>query len=713
MDSGTNPPPSSDSTTDTNPVEEDELYDISNPLAPDEIFESELIDGTINIDVVRRDEEVADPLQASRTRAVPRAVSEESQTASTLDEPLAKLPIVDVHCHIHGVSLSKTKSAVDKFEKHGLFNGNDLRSEKKRQAYVKALSEYYAKGEESYTVKVVQARRFGHWNFKDDPWVAKKIINSTQRFQDATDRQDIGNPIIVTPMLLDFGYTPLGTSIASKAAKAKGSGDSMTETEARKEETADTGISYFSKSPRSEKHHRFFTRSDAAIRHQVEVLHLMAKLWPGQILPFCPFDPRRPNGLDIVKAAMDTQSYVGVKLYARCGWMPYNNAAMHGEEVGQTLDERLDEFYTYVTANDIPILNHTSPTGHPPDGALVFPWRFTAEANDTDRAAAAAFSPVGYPPAHWTKPDRYRRDRTKSQKSLEKMRYEITGFGFYCLYDQLTTSPYAWEPVLKTYPKLRLCFAHFGSKLAVYANPRYGINTQAAKEDCDLLLQKNPMVAGATGDRSFKDYFVKGAIHIRNDHKIRDDHAKESAAELLAPKTAWGDFLDKWAAEYPLDWSAKITELVTRYDNVYTDLSYLTGSGASFTDLVEPIFRDALEQRGNAGKLYEKMMIGTDWYMTEISRLAPSDFWGLVENACKMDKARYDKLPPDEQRKRTKVWDRWATKNALTYLNIKPRLSGTGMDKLVNAYGCTMDQLPPWWKTLENFYDHPEPVEPP
>ena len=33
------------------------------------------------------------------------------------------------------------------------------------------------------------------------------------------------------------------------------------------------------------------------------------------------------------------------------------------------------------------------------------------------------------------------------------------------------------------------------------------------------------------------------------------------------------------------------------------------------------------------------------------------------------------------------------------------------MDKLVNAYGCTMDQLPPWWKTLENFYDHPEPVE--
>ena len=227
-------------------------------------------------------------------------------------------------------------------------------------------------------------------------------------------------------MLLDFGYTPLGTSIASKAAKAKGSGDSMTETEARKEETADTGISYFSKSPRSEKHHRFFTRSDAAIRHQVEVLHLMAKLWPGQILPFCPFDPRRPNGLDIVKAAMDTQSYVGVKLYARCGWMPYNNAAMHGEEVGQTLDERLDEF-TRTTANDILILNHTSPTGHPPDGALVF--------RGVSRRRMTRIGRRRRRIRRWGILRRTGRnrpvpaDRTKSQKSLEKM-LQITGFGF-------------------------------------------------------------------------------------------------------------------------------------------------------------------------------------------------------------------------------------------------------------------------------------------
>lgn len=707
-------------TTDTNPDTpttpregEDELHDLSSPRPPEELFETEFIDGPVNIDLIRRDEEVVDPLEASSTKAVPRATGNESQTASTLDEPLAKLPIVDVHCHIHGVSLSKSKQALKNFEQHGLFNGQDLSSQKKREAYVKSLSEYRAKSEEKYSVSFVKARQFGHWNFKDDPWVAKKILNSTQRFQDATDRHDIGNPVIITPMLLDFGYTPLGTSAASKAAKVKGSGNSMTEPDARKEEIADTKINYFSKTDRSASSHRFFTRDDGMLKHQIEILNLMAKLWPGQIMPFCPYDPRRPNGLDHVKAAMDTQAYVGVKLYARCGWMPYNNAAMHGPDVGDALDRRLDEFYTYVTENDIPVLNHTSPTGHPPEGALVFPWRFTDQANSMDRDEASAYSPVGYPPSNWTKPDRFVRGRTHKQKSIEKMNYELTAFGYYCLYDQFTTSPYAWELVLKLYPKLRLCFAHFGSKLAVYANPRYLIRSQAAAEDCDLLLQKNPMVAGATGDRTFKDYFVKGAVHIRRDNKIKDNDAQHAADTLLAPGTEWGDFLDKWAAAYPDDWSTKITELVTKYDNVYTDMSYLTGNGDSFNDLVRPVFQDALDQRAKAGRLFDKLMIGTDWYMTEISDLSPGDFWSLVENACMMDKSHFEELPKSEQQRRAKVWDHWATFNALRYLNVKPRLKNSGMDKLVNAYGCTMDQLPPWWKTLENFYDSPPKVEPP
>lgn len=693
------------------PEEREEIVDLVEPDEPETLFGNLFHDGSMDIDGVRSDETPAKPEELSTTQTVARATSDGSTTASTFDEQLAKLPIVDIHCHIHGVSLSRTKEALKSFNQHGLFQGNDLNNDKKRKAFQKSLADYYQKSEETYSSSLSSALQLGHWNFKDDPWVAKKILRSTQVYQDSTDLQDVGNPVIITPMLLDFGYTPLGTSVASKAAKVKGSGTSMTETEARAEEAKDTGIFYFSKSARSEKHHRFFTRDTAMFAHQIEVLHLMAKLWPGQIMPFCPYDPRRPDGLDHVKKAMDTQAYVGVKLYARCGWMPYYNGAMHGPEVGKILDDRLDQLYSYVTQNDIPILNHTSPTGHPPDGSIVFPWRMTGEATAKDREEAELQMMSGitaYPPSNWVKPDRFVKGRTPKQKSLEFMRYELTTFGYYCLYDQLTTSPYAWEPVLGLYPKLRLCFAHFGSKLGVYANPRYNVNSAAADADCELLLCKNPMVAGATGARKFRDYFEKGAILFRN-----DDHGAESAASLLIRDGDWDKWLTKWATAYPDDWNTRITKLVTQYDNVYTDISFITGNGSSFKDIVGPLFQDALEQRGGAGRLFDKCMIGTDWYMTEMANLSPGDFWRLVEKACGMDHATYTKLGEAERIKRLKVWEHWATKNALRYLNVKPRLSGSGMDRLVKAYGCTTDRLPAWWKTLEKFYDNPEKVEPP
>lgn len=712
MDNGPTQPETDDTTPLSSPGEEDGLFDLSEPEDPEQLFDEVLLDGFLDIDDVRDDDELAAPQEESATQTVARATGDESTTASTFDDPLPPLPIVDVHCHIHGVSLSRTKSSLRDFEQHGIFNGNDLNTEKKRKAYQKSVTNYYQKAEETYSASI-KALNLGHWNFRDDPWVAKKIIRSTQRFQDETDHFDVGHPIVITPMLLDFGYTPLGTSVASKASKVKGSGNSMKESEAREEEAEDTGIFYFSKNANSEKDHRFFTRDTDMFKHQIEVLHLMAKLWPGQIMPFCPYDPRRPDGLEHVKRAMDTQAYVGVKLYARCGWMPYNNGALHGEEVGATLDARLDELYAYVTENDIPILNHTSPTGHPPDGALVFPWRMTPEANQADRDAAQAFSPVNYPPTNWTKPDSFVRGRSKRDKSREKMAYELNSFGYYCLYDQLTTSPYAWEPVLANYPALRLCFAHYGSKLGIYAHPRHAPSSQACIEDCEQLLIKNPMVAGATGPRKFRDYFRKGAVYNRNNHKLSDDYAEDSALSLLAEGTPWGDWVAAWETAYPDDWSTRITKLITQYDNVYTDISFITGNGDSIEEIIGPVFEDALRQRADAGRLFDKCMIGTDWYMTELAALSPCDFWRLVQKSCKMDPALLENMPQAEQINRKKVWEQWASKNAFRYLNVKPRLDGAGMDKLVEAYGCETNKLPCWWNSLEEFYDNPEVIEPP
>jgi hypothetical protein len=294
------------------------------------------------------------------------------------------------------------------------------------------------------------------------------------------------------------------------------------------------------------------------------------------------------------------------------------------------------------------------------------------------------------------------------------MQYELTSYGYYCLYDQLTTSPYSWEPVLQNHPTLRLCFAHFGSKLGVYAHPRYNVNSHAAQEDCEELLIKNPIVAGATGHRTFKDYFKKGALYYRNDGKwIKDDHAEDSVETLFADGADWANWVDAWQTAYPKDWTSKITELVTDYENVYTDISFITGNGDSIPDIIGPLFDDAAFQRQDGKRLFDKCMIGTDWYMTELADLSPSDFWRLVQRSCKMDPEAFENVPEEDQPKRKKTWDYWASKNAFRYLNIKPRLNNTGMDKLVTAYGCEKNKLPIWWDALEQFYDDPEDVEPP
>ena len=56
----------------------------------------------------------------------------------------------------------------------------------------------------------------------------------------------------------------------------------------------------------------------------------------------------------------------------RTGWMPYQNADMHGD-AGPALDARLDALYAFCQEHDVPILNHTSPTGFPPEDLLVLP----------------------------------------------------------------------------------------------------------------------------------------------------------------------------------------------------------------------------------------------------------------------------------------------------------------------------------------------------
>ena len=154
-----------------------------------------------------------------------------------------------------------------------------------------------------------------------------------------------------------------------------------------------------------------------------------------ELYAFVPFDPRRPNSVDLAKKMMKSPVAKGVKLYSRCGWCPdpaaiqeVNNIRMYGHPTGTEINVRLTEFYDWVTRERIPILVHTSPTGWPGDGELVYPISFINNF------------------------------RSYNNHGLDELN----------LYNQITTSPMAWRGVIKDWPNIKLCFAHTGSSISMF-----------------------------------------------------------------------------------------------------------------------------------------------------------------------------------------------------------------------------------------------------
>lgn len=132
---------------------------------------------------------------------------------------------------------------------------------------------------------------------------------------------------------------------------------------------------------------------DRQIRMVVEEAVLPAK---GRIHPFMQFCPARelayrkglpgPDGghpepfssLDLVKDAISTKGFIGVKLYNALGYRPLGNTKVDEERnrifdrnnrkrymqfTGQDFDDVLCELYQYCVENQVPITTHCSHTG--------------------------------------------------------------------------------------------------------------------------------------------------------------------------------------------------------------------------------------------------------------------------------------------------------------------------------------------------------------
>lgn len=90
-----------------------------------------------------------------------------------------------------------------------------------------------------------------------------------------------------------------------------------------------------------------------------------------QVLPFVGFDPRWPEALAVVRQAVESSGFIGVKLYPTMGFLPLGNADAQPEqmsrELGAQVDEQLRSLYDWCSANDVPVTAHVNPTNYAQD----------------------------------------------------------------------------------------------------------------------------------------------------------------------------------------------------------------------------------------------------------------------------------------------------------------------------------------------------------
>lgn len=141
-------------------------------------------------------------------------------------------------------------------------------------------------------------------------------------------------------------------------------------------------------------------------REQLLRLAALRDRYPEQLLPFIAVDPRREAMLDLVQEFTEVHRFRGLKLYPPIGFFPD--------------DPALQPVYRYAEARNLPVLTHCSRGG-------VYKKRLTSE------------DPTHHP-------------KTGQPLDRHDPRH----------YKDYRTDPDNYVDLLRAFPRLRLCLAHFG-----------------------------------------------------------------------------------------------------------------------------------------------------------------------------------------------------------------------------------------------------------
>lgn len=154
---------------------------------------------------------------------------------------------------------------------------------------------------------------------------------------------------------------------------------------------------------------------------QIRLMEHLTELFPHKLMPFIAIDPQNPHINDIFDRAFGKQSkglFGGVKIYPALGYLPSNKALM--------------PIFEKCEALQIPVTTHCG-------GSIIY---------TTERNLKVSGIQID-------------QNGDLVQTEIKKRRINRAAGN---KISKLLNSPQNWEPVLKTFPQLKLNLAHFGGK---------------------------------------------------------------------------------------------------------------------------------------------------------------------------------------------------------------------------------------------------------
>lgn len=330
---------------------------------------------------------------------------------------------------------------------------------------------------------------------------------------------------------------------------------------------------------------------------------------PFRYMPMYHYEPRRWSALDNDKQPETDRydpvlnweepfsdiatpgkagAFVGFKMYTALGYKPLD----------QKLEKTLNKFYDRCQNEEIPIMCHCSPSGMFSHDRELY---FMRESGEFQKK----YSKMKWGIKFWKKYRNYK---------------EAIGF-----YDEFVR-PSAWrDQVMKEFPELRLCLAHFGGGSSEWEDWSHEYNSKVIRME-NAYQQTEMRVTKKQKEQFLSDWYMFDAKKDYNPNSKR--------------------------------WIREMVEMLEEYDNFYTDISF------HFVENHKAQLAWILKKHPN---IRNKIMFGTDWYMTEL------DNWS-IEKYVKRVKDSLDDLSKDLEKEtgiRDDLFLKFSRINPMTFYKIR------------------------------------------